>query len=181
MNEGLFSAYAALPEWKTLLEQLPAQSCLALAGMAEGERPFFAAALARRTGRPVLLLSPTELTAQKHAQDISRLTGGGAAALPVRDVQFSRAAASQESTWQRLGALDEAAAGRLSVLCVSAESALDRCCPVSTSAAWAAAAAGSRAAHFPKMEDLSHPHCSASAPPPTSGTTPAPRCWPATR
>lgn len=129
MNEGLFSAYAALPEWKTLLEQLPAQPCLALAGMAEGERPFFAAALARRTGRPVLLLSPTELTAQKHAQDISRLTGGGAAALPVRDVQFSRAAASQESTWQRLGALDEAAAGRLSVLCVSAESALDRCCP----------------------------------------------------
>ncbi len=129
MNEGLFSAYAALPEWKELLEKLKTESCIALGGMTEGEKPFFAAALAHRTGRPVLLLSPAELTAQKQAQDVNRLFGGGAAMLPARDVQFSRAASSQESTWQRLGVLEDAAAGRLNVLCVSAEGALDRCCP----------------------------------------------------
>ena len=128
MNEGLFSAYSALEEWKQLLQKLPAERCIALGGMAEGEKPFFAAALAHRTGRPVLLLSPTELVAQKQAQDINRLTGGGAAMLPTRDVQFSRAASSQESTWQRLNVLDEAAANRLRVLCVSAEGVLDRCC-----------------------------------------------------
>ncbi|MCE5342545.1 MAG: transcription-repair coupling factor [Eubacteriales bacterium] len=129
MNEGLFSAYSALPAWKELLEKLKTENCIALGGMAEGEKPFFAAALARRTGRPVLLLSPAELTAQKQAQDVNRLFGGGAAMLPARDVQFSRAAASQESTWQRLGVLEDAAAGRLTVLCVSAEGALDRCSP----------------------------------------------------
>ena len=130
MNEGLFSAYSALPEWKQLLASLQSESCIALSGMAEGEKPFFAAALAHRTGRPVLLVSPTELVAQKQAQDVNRLIGGGAAMLPTRDVQFSRAAASQESTWQRLAVLDEAAAKRLNVLCVSAEGALDRCCAV---------------------------------------------------
>lgn len=128
MNEGLFSAYSALPQWKELLSGLNRQNCIALSGMAEGERPFFAAALAHRTGRPVLLLSPTELTAQKHTQDINRLIGGGAVMLPTRDVQFSRAASSQESTWQRLGVLSQAISGQAKVLCLSAEGALDRCC-----------------------------------------------------
>lgn len=128
MNEGLFSAYSTLPVWKELLAKLPAEPCIALSGMAEGEKPFFAAALAHRTGKPVLLVSPTELVAQRQAQDINRLLGNGAAMLPTRDVQFSRAAASQESTWQRLQVLSDAAAGRVRVLCVSAESMLDRCC-----------------------------------------------------
>ena len=100
MNEGLFSAYSALPEWKQLLGAARGATCVALQGMCEGERPFFAAALAYRTGRPVLLVSPAELVAQKQAQDINRLIGSGAAMLPTRDVQFSRAAASQESTWR---------------------------------------------------------------------------------
>ena len=130
MNEGLFSAYSALPQWKELLARVKARNCVAVGGLSEGERPFFAAAVAHRTGRPVVLISPTELTAQKQAQDITRLTGESAAMLPTRDVQFSRAAASQESTWQRLGVLEEAAAGRLRILCLSAEGALDRCCPV---------------------------------------------------
>ena len=128
MNEGLFSAYSALPEWKELLHTLPDEPCIALNGMCEGEKPFFTAALAHRTNRPVLLVSPTELLAQKQAQDINRLIGSGAAMLPTRDVQFSRAAASQESTWQRLSVLDKAASGSLKVLCISMEGALDRCC-----------------------------------------------------
>ncbi|MEA4928658.1 MAG: transcription-repair coupling factor [Candidatus Limiplasma sp.] len=127
MNEGLFSAYGALPQWKTMLQAAQAGECIALAGLADGEKPFLAAALAHRTGRPVLLLSPTELVAQKQAQDIQRLVGGSAAMLPARDVQFSRAAASQESTWQRLQVLGDAAAGRVKVLCLSAEGILDRC------------------------------------------------------
>ncbi|NCB06164.1 MAG: hypothetical protein EOM69_11695 [Clostridia bacterium] len=130
MNEGLFSAYTALPSWKELISKLQTERCLSVSGMAEGEKPFFAAALAHRTGRPVLLLSPTELIAQKQSQDINRLVGSGAAMLPTRDIQFSRAAASQESTWQRLQVLSEAADGRLRVLCASAEGVLDRCCPI---------------------------------------------------
>ncbi len=126
MNDALFTGYSALPAWTALFDRLSAASCLSLTGMAEGEKPFFAAALAHAARRPVLFVSPTELTAKRHAQDIGRL-GIAAAALPSRDVQFSRAASSRESTWQRLQVLQDAIQGQVEVLCVSAEAALDRC------------------------------------------------------
>ncbi|MBE0601818.1 MAG: hypothetical protein IH607_08510, partial [Firmicutes bacterium] len=126
MNEALFTTYTALPAWTALFNQLSDASCLNLTGMAEGEKPFFAAALAHATARPVLFVSPTELTAKRHAQDLRQL-GLEAAMLPSRDVQFSRAASSRESTWQRLQVLTDAAHGRLQVLCVSAEAMMDRC------------------------------------------------------
>ena len=60
MNEGLFSAYSAIPTWQELLTQLKQTGCTALTGTAEGERSFLAAALAHRTGRHVVLISSTE-------------------------------------------------------------------------------------------------------------------------
>lgn len=126
MNEALLTGYTALPAWTALFARLSGAVCLSLSGMTEGEKPFFASALAQAARRPVLLLSPTELVAKRHAQDIRQL-GLAAAALPSRDVQFSRAASSRENTWQRLQVLDDAICGRLQVLCVSADAALDRC------------------------------------------------------
>ena len=90
MNEGLFTAYQSLPAWKRLMERIGEGGCTALYEIAEGERPFLAAALSHATGRPVLLVAPTELIAQRQAQDIERLTGDGCAMLPARDIQFSR-------------------------------------------------------------------------------------------
>ncbi len=127
MNEGLFTAYNKLPEWGELLKAIEKPGCTALCEIAEGERPFLAAALAHKTGRTVVLVSSTELVAQRQAQDIDRLLGGGCAALPPRDVQFSRAASSRESTWERLSALSRLARGELKVLCLSAESLMARC------------------------------------------------------
>ncbi len=129
MNEGLFTAYYDLPQWQKLLSRLNAGDCIALSEIAEGERPFFAAALAHKTGRPVLLVSASELTAQKQAQDIDRLVGGGSAVLPARDIQFSRAAMSRESTWQRLNVLDQLTQNKVRVLCASLDALLDRCAP----------------------------------------------------
>lgn len=129
MNEGLFTAYQSLPAWKRLLERVGETGCTALYEIAEGERPFAAAALAHATGRPVLLISATELAAQRQAQDVERLTGEGCAVLPARDVQFSRAAMSRESAWQRLSVLEGLAAGRVRVLCASVDAMLDRCVP----------------------------------------------------
>ncbi len=126
MNEGLFNGYTALPAWTALFDHLPGVTCLSVSGMAEGEKPFFAAALSHAARRPILLISPTELTAKRQAQDIARL-GVASAVLPSRDVQFSRAASSRESTWQRLQVLQDAIHGRIAVLCVSADAALDRC------------------------------------------------------
>ena len=130
MNEGLFTAYNDLPQWQRLLDRLKDGDCTALSEICEGERPFLAAALAHRTGRPVLLIAPTELVAQKQAQDIERLIGGGSAVLPARDVQFSRAAMSRESTWQRLRVLDQLTQGKIRVLCTSVDALLDRCAPM---------------------------------------------------
>ena len=77
----------------------------------------------------MLLVAPTELIAQRQAQDVERLTGEGCAVLPARDVQFSRAAMSRESAWQRLSVLDGLCAGRIKVLCASVDALLDRCAP----------------------------------------------------
>ena len=65
MNEGLFTAYQSLPAWKRLMERIGESGCTALYEIAEGERPFLAAALSHATGRPVLLVAPTELIAQR--------------------------------------------------------------------------------------------------------------------
>ena len=73
MNEGLFTAYQSLPAWKRLMERIGEGGCTALYEIAEGERPFLAAALSHATGRPVLLVAPTELIAQRQAQDIAIL------------------------------------------------------------------------------------------------------------
>ncbi len=129
MNEGLFSAYTALPQWQELLTLTKAPGCSAVYELAEGERPFLAAALSQRTGRPVVLVCATELVAQRCAQDIQRLTGLGCVCLPPRDLQFSRAASSRESTWQRLSALDQLAHGQARVLCISLDSLIHRCVP----------------------------------------------------
>ena len=129
MNEGLFSAYESRDEWKTLVERLGRAGCTSVYEISEGERPFLAAALRRKTGRPVVLLCSTELVAQRYAQDIERLTGEKCGVLPPRDLQFSRAASSRESTWLRLRNLDELCRKNARILCLSLESLLDRCVP----------------------------------------------------
>ena len=103
--------------------------CTSVYEIAEGERPFLAAALRRKTGRPVVLLCSTELVAQRYAQDVERLTGEECGVLPPRDLQFSRAASSRESTWLRLRNLDELCRKNTRILCLSLESLLDRCVP----------------------------------------------------
>ena len=129
MNEGLFTAYQGVAEVEALLTRLKAGDCTAVSQIPEGERPFLAAALSHLTGRPVMLVTASDLTAQRHAQDIQRLTGMGCAVLPPRDHQFSRAAMSRESTWQRLSVLDNLVSGQVRVLCLSIEALLDRCAP----------------------------------------------------
>ena len=52
MNEALFTGYSALPAWTALFDRLPDTPCLSLVGMTEGEKSFFAAALAHTAKRP---------------------------------------------------------------------------------------------------------------------------------
>lgn len=58
MNEGLFSAYESRDEWKTLTARLAQAGCTSVYEIAEGERPFLAAALRRKTGRRWCCFAP---------------------------------------------------------------------------------------------------------------------------
>ena len=127
MNEGLLQTYKNHPEFEKILKKLNQTGCSAIYEIAEGERAFLTAAIAKITNKPIVLITPSSIIAQRHAQDIERLCGMSCAILPPRDIEFSRATSSRESTYQRLDALDKLASSESKILCVSVEALLDRC------------------------------------------------------
>ena len=125
MNEGLLKAYYAHPTFSNMLQSIKKNECVAIYEMAQGESPLLVAALANATKRPIVFISPSTLLAQHHAQDISAFFPS--AYLPPRDIQFSRAAVSRESTYTRLETLNRLATKQTQILCLSIEAMLDRC------------------------------------------------------
>lgn len=107
----------------------PEKGVTCLYDIAEGQRPFFAAALAKQTERPVLLVAPSDAQAMKAADDISTWLKGGAAYLPSGENSFTRGTASREGTFRRLSVLQHAHRGETKVLCVAADALLTRMMP----------------------------------------------------
>ena len=73
-----------------------------------GSTPALAAAAAARLageGRRVLLVAEHDLKAAKLADDVRQLTGEDCPFLPGGEIDLTRAAGSQESSWRRLEAL----------------------------------------------------------------------------
>ena len=97
----------------------------------DGAKPALAAALAQKTGRPVLYIAPGDREAARVAEDVNQYLPQSAASLRPRERQFIRAAASHESEWQRLSALEGLRAGDIRVLCVAADALLWRMTPPS--------------------------------------------------
>ena len=95
----------------------------------DGARPALAAALARGTGRQVLYIAPGDREAARAAEDVNQYLPQAAASLRPRERQFIRAAASHESEWQRLTALEGVRTGDIRVLCVAADALLWRMTP----------------------------------------------------
>ena len=77
----------------------------------DGGKAALAAALAVKTGRPVLYVAPGDREAARVAEDVGQYLPQGAASLRARERQFVRAIASHESEWQRLTALEGARRG----------------------------------------------------------------------
>ncbi len=102
---------------------------MALYEMAEGQRPFYAAALARKTGRQILYIAPSDAAAMRAADDCAAWLNGGAALLPAQEIQFTRGVASRENAFQRLAVLQKARLGEIRVLCVPADAILNRMLP----------------------------------------------------
>ena len=101
----------------------------ALYEMAEGQRPFYAAALAKASGRQVLYIAPSDAAAMRAAEDCAVWLSGGAAMLPAPEIHFTRATASRENAFQRLSTLQKARQGDIRVLCVPADALLSRMLP----------------------------------------------------
>ena len=101
----------------------------ALYEMAEGQRPFYAAMLARETGRPVLYIAPSEAAAMRAADDCGSWLGGGVFTLPAPDARFTRGTASRENAFQRLAVLQRVRRGDVQVLCACADAVQSRMLP----------------------------------------------------
>ena len=101
----------------------------ALYETAEGQRPFYAALLAKETGRPVLYVAPNEAAAIRAADDCAVWLSGGAAVLPPPDIHFTRGTASRENAFQRLAVLQRVRRGEVRVLCACADALQTRMLP----------------------------------------------------
>ena len=83
------------------------------------------ACLAAEQGKKVLLVADNDLKAARAADDVRQLTGEGCC-LPGGEIDLTRAAGSQESSWRRLEALSAVILGGARVLCTSAEAMAQR-------------------------------------------------------
>ena len=93
-----------------------------------GIQPSLAAALAclaAKAGKKTLLVLDNDLKANRAADDIRQLTGGGAF-LPGGEIDLTRAVGSQESSWRRLEALATVSRGGTDILCVGVEALSQR-------------------------------------------------------
>ena len=83
------------------------------------------AAKGAEEGRRVLLVAENDLKAGRMAEDVRHLTGRDCAFLPGGEIDLTRAAGSQESSWRRLEALSSLG-GSAQVLVTSAEAMMQR-------------------------------------------------------
>ncbi len=111
------------PEWEKIA-QTAAGAPLAISGATQS----LTAALAARgaeAGKRVLLIAEHDLKASRMADDVRQLTGQDCPFLPGGEIDLTRAAGSQESSWRRLEALSGLGGGS-QVLVTSAEALMQR-------------------------------------------------------
>ena len=128
--------YAPLDELKQFEELITAVSSggvSALYGPDDTQRAHILAAAQRRLGRPMLVIAPNDMAAQRLAEDMNALLDGGCVFMPPRDVSFLKtAASSRELSMRRIEALGAAAMGSLKVLVAPADALMHRLMPVET-------------------------------------------------
>ena len=126
----LFEPLAELEEFQKLTQALKRAGVSSAYGIDDTQRVHFLAALARKLERPLLVIAPNDMAAQRIAEDLNVLLAGRAAVLPARDVSFLRtAAASRELAMRRIEALGRAITGELLALVVPADAMLHRLMP----------------------------------------------------
>lgn len=125
----LFAPLDELNDFNALTGALARGGVFAVYGPDDTQRAHLLAAVQRRTGRPLLILTPTDMNAQKTTEDMNALLGG-CMFLPARDISFLKtAAASRELSMRRIEALGAAATGELKALVVPVDAMAHRLMP----------------------------------------------------
>ena len=123
----IFEPLNGLEAFESLARSLQRDGVYSAYGLDDTQRAHLLAALALRADRPLLVLTPNEMAAQRLTEDLNVLLAGRAAMLPPRDISFLRtAASSHELSMRRIEALGRAATGELSALVVPVDAMLHR-------------------------------------------------------
>ena len=126
----LFQPLDELNSFDELTRALQEPGVCSAYGPDDAQRAHLLAAVARRLGRPVLVIEPNDMAAARMAEDMNLLLGGGARFLPGRDVTFLKtAASSRELSMRRIEALGDCVTGAAQVLVTPADAMLFRMAP----------------------------------------------------
>lgn len=114
---------------KELLAAVAEEKGVTVSGTADIHKALLAAAVYKKSGRRVLLITPDEATASRLKGDISAF-GVKAALFPARDFCFAEVgAASKEYEYKRIDTLSKLLDGQIGVVIASAEAAVQYTVP----------------------------------------------------
>ena len=126
----LFAPLEQLDALGALTDGVNARKLCALYGPDDAQRAHMLAALARKTGRRLIVLSPTDSLAMRMVEDLNVLLDGGAYFLPPRDVSFVKSSASsRDLALRRIEVIGACATGKARVLVLPVDAAMHRMSP----------------------------------------------------
>ena len=127
----LFEPLEKLDSFAGLVQAIGAGKLSALYGPDDSQRAHLLAALARKTGRNMIILTPTDGLAMRMTEDMNVLLEGKARFLPARDVSFVKSsAASRDLAMRRIDVLGACATGEAQLLVLPVDAAMHRMFPV---------------------------------------------------
>ncbi len=119
------------PEFIEIEKKIADGQCpIAVGGLSGIHKAHIASALARRTGRPVFLVTPEETEARRLAADMSAISGETVRLLPARDFVFHNVdSASRQWEHERCDLFSRLMSGQPPMVCAPLEAVLQRTLP----------------------------------------------------
>ncbi len=128
--ECLYEPLEGLTAFRELTRALQAPGVCSVYGPDDAQRAHLLAAAALKLNRPLLVISPNDITAARMTEDLNVLLSGAARQLPARDITFLKtAASSRELSMRRIEALGDCLCGGVKALVVPADAMLFRLAP----------------------------------------------------
>ena len=132
----LFEPMEGLAPLEELSQNLKQPGVCCVCGPDDSQRAHLLAATALRLRRPLLVIEPNDVAANRMAEDLNILLAGAARVLPARDITFLRtAASSRDLSMRRIEALGDCLTGGVKALVMAADAMQFRLAPAEDFAA----------------------------------------------